>query len=134
MGYYLQKAIKNLLEPKKLKVLAIICTLAVAVGSLISIQGEIKTSFIHLDKFVHFLAYGILCLLWLKVYVLKNKKLKLIIIVAGLVLAYGIIIEALQEVTTSYRQFDILDIIANFLGILVAVGIFWAVYLKKRVI
>jgi len=57
----------------------------------------------------------------------------LIIIVAGLVLAYGIIIEALQGVTTSYRQFSILDIIANFLGILVAVGVFLALYLKKRV-
>ncbi len=133
MGYYLQKTIKNLLGPKKLKVLAILCTLAVTVGSLISIQGKIKTTFLHLDKFVHFLAYGILCLLWLKVFVTNSKKIKLIIIVAGLVLAYGIIIEALQGVTTSYRQFSILDIIANFLGILVAVGVFLALYLKKRV-
>ena len=131
MDYYLRKVIKHLLEPKHVKVAALIFTFLVAIGSLISLQGKIKSPIVHLDKLIHFLAYNVLSLLWLKVFVTKNNVKKAISLVSIVVLVYGIIIEVMQGVLTNYRQFDTLDILANFFGILSAAAIFWAVYYKK---
>ena len=76
------------------------------------------------DKIGHLLAYFTLCFSWL--YAFKNntflgiKKHTII----TLVILYGIIIEVLQGVLTTYRQADIYDVLANTTGVFLAVFLF----------
>ncbi|MBT8316459.1 MAG: VanZ family protein [Lutibacter sp.] len=85
-----------------------------------------------IDKILHFSAYFALTLSWQLAFY-KSVKLKIkesLIIVA--VFFYGIIIEVLQGALTSYRQADLLDIIANFIGIIIAWAFFRGFFFKNR--
>jgi len=115
--------IKKLLERNALTI-AIIFTIFITVVSLISIKGVHIIKVSNSDKYGHFIAYFLLSFSWL--YALRNfprKKFKEYLIVFFLI-SYGIIIEVLQGVLTSYRQADIYDIIANSAGVLFAVILF----------
>ena len=118
------KDIKNLLERNALW-LAILATLGVAVLSLgavpkINIGLNLKSS----DKYLHFIAYFTLCILWF--FALRNRLHRYVFRVAiplGLIL-YGIILEGLQGGLTTYRTADIYDAIANSAGVLGAMILF----------
>ena len=115
--------IKRLLERNSLTI-AIIFTIFITIVSLISINGVHIIKVSNSDKFGHFIAYFFLSFSWL--YALRNfprKKFKEHLIVF-LLISYGIIIEVLQGVLTSYRQADIYDIIANSAGVIFASIIF----------
>lgn len=114
------KRIKRLLEHNILS-LAIIATLIIAFLSLTAIPKinmglEIKSS----DKILHILAYFTLSSIWFLALQkqMGNLYFKLALILS--LIAYGIILEALQNGITSYRTGDILDVIANTIGILLA--------------
>ncbi len=115
--------IKKLLERNALNI-AIIITLIIAFLSLVSLKGIHVVKIRNSDKFGHFLAYFTLCMSWL--YALKHhpalqlKKYTVILLLIG----YGIVIEVLQGVLTSYRQADIFDFLANTLGVLSAAFLF----------
>jgi len=73
---------------------------------------------------LHGFAYFILTLLWLFYYLMKksgihNYKWKFFNI-SALVIVFGMLIEVLQGVLTSYRQPDWADILANSIGVLIA--------------
>ena len=116
--------IKNLLERNALW-LAILATLGVAVLSLgavpkLNIGLDLKSS----DKYLHFIAYFSLCLLWF--FALKDRLHRYffrILIPFGLIL-YGIILEGLQGGMTTYRTVDIYDAVANAAGVLGAMFLF----------
>lgn len=116
--------IKSLLERNALW-LAILATLGVAVLSLgavpkLNIGLDLKSS----DKYLHFIAYFTLCLLWY--FALKDRLHRYvfrILIPVGLIL-YGIILEGLQGGLTTYRTADIYDAVANTAGVLVAMFLF----------
>lgn len=75
--------------------------------------GEFENS----DKVKHTLAYSILSFFWLlscHLGKINVKKLHLILII----IIYGVIIEVLQSSLTTYRTGDLLDILANSLGVL----------------
>ena len=118
------KDIKNLLERNALW-LAILATLGVAVLSLgavpkINIGLNLKSS----DKYLHFIAYFTLCILWF--FALRDRLHRYVFRVAvplGLIL-YGIILEGLQGGLTTYRTADIYDAIANSAGVLGAMFLF----------
>lgn len=79
------------------------------------------------DKIAHVLLNCILVVLWLLFFFVKEKKMisiTTIYAVFGLCLLYGIIIEVLQYTFTTYRQADVLDVVANAIGLLVGVGLF----------
>nr|WP_037322033.1 VanZ family protein [Salegentibacter sp. Hel_I_6] len=91
--------------------------------------GKISVgSFNPTDKLLHFVAYFGLLLLWKVYFILKSKPesqyksnlLKL----AGLAILFGMLIEVLQGVLTSYRKPDWYDVLANSTGVLLAVIIF----------
>ena len=113
--------IKKLLEHNILT-LAIIATLIVAILSLTAIPKinlglEIKSG----DKFLHVLAYFTLSTVWLLA--LRNKLGDLpsrLLLIFSLVF-YGIVLEVLQGGITNYRTGDFFDVIANTIGILLAV-------------
>lgn len=108
--------IKKLLEHNALFI-AILITVFVAIISLISLKG-VQTQ--NSDKYAHFLTYLILGLSWL--YAIKNPlhKISINYIIIFLIICYGIILEVLQDVLTTYRQADLFDIIANSAGVIFA--------------
>jgi len=116
--------IKKLLERNSLFI-AIAATLFLAVLSLSAIPKlnlglNIKSG----DKYLHFIAYFGLTLLWY--FALKdriNKKVFKFFVPLTLII-YGIILEGLQSGLTTYRTGDIYDAIANASGVIVAVLVF----------
>jgi len=113
--------------------IAFFLTILISVGSLISLDNAIKLPQVNfIDKILHLSAYFALTSSWLFAFY-KSEKLKInvnLIIVA--VFIYGIIIEVLQGVLTSYRQADLLDIFANFIGIIIAWAFFVGIFSKNR--
>ena len=98
---------------------AVVCyMLLLTVGSLSDLTEVPKLSTEFQDKIIHFIAYALLCfVLFLMFKSYKTRKtLKYSILVS---IVFGTVIELLQANFTSYRAFDIFDIIANVAGILI---------------
>ncbi len=103
---------------------AILLTILIALGSLISPKDIPKVDIRFSDKIVHFFAYFVLALNWFFAVNLKNPVVKKIFLTGFFVLLFGIIIEILQKNLTSNRKFEFYDILVNFGGIIFAVIIF----------
>tara|TARA_R110001583_G_scaffold179638_2_gene336512 strand:+ start:12855 stop:13229 length:375 start_codon:yes stop_codon:yes gene_type:complete len=120
------------LERKLYYIVAIFLTIAITVGSLISVKNVIELPAIQFfDKFLHFFAYFLLTLSWLITFINKLNQQRKVVIIVVTVFAYGIIIEALQGALTTYRQAELLDLFANFIGIGAAWVFFTVLFLKK---
>jgi VanZ family protein len=111
--------IKKLLERNALFI-AILITVLIAIISLISLKGVHLLKTQNSDKYGHFLTYFILGLSWLKAIKNPFRKNSINYIIIFLIICYGIILEVLQDVLTTYRQADLLDIIANSTGVIFA--------------
>lgn len=121
---------KNWLAHKITLGIAIFLTIAVGVLSLITpVNLGVQTAQ-NADKLLHATAYCTIAFNWLLVFKPFKNQLKKMLIIA-LVFFYGIIIEALQGVLTHYRQADYLDIVANLVGIGIALLIFNLYFQKK---
>jgi VanZ family protein len=123
------KHIKALLEDNAIFI-AVFFTISITIGSLVK-SDLIAVEIVSVsDKIYHFIAYFLLMLSWLYAFFKKDKfqqNVKYIILGC---LIFGIIIEILQGTITSYRTASYLDIIANIVGILLAVVVFH-VFQKK---
>ena len=114
------KRIKTLLEDKAI-LIAISITIFIAILSLIKTDNIPLGSFSNSDKVYHAIAYFFLMLSWLYTFHKKeafNKNVKYVILACFI---YGIIIEVLQGVTTTYRTASYLDMLANGSGVVLAV-------------
>ncbi|MDP2068698.1 MAG: VanZ family protein [Lutibacter sp.] len=111
--------------------IAILLTVAITVGSLISLKNELQIGVQISDKILHAFGYFMLTISWLLAYGIKSALLKSTMLIAIAVFIYGIIIEILQGVLTDIRQADLYDVFANFTGIAVAI-IFFSLVLKKN--
>ena len=105
---------------KKLILTAVVICymLLIIVGSISNLIDVPRQNIELQDKIIHFVAYALLCfLLFLMIesYKLRNN-LKYSILVS---IVFGAAIEFLQLNLTSYRSFEIFDIIANVTGILI---------------
>ena len=117
------KPIKSLLEDNAIYI-AIFFTISITIGSLVKSDFIVVKSISVSDKTYHLIAYFLLMLSWLYVFCKKEtlqRNVKYIIL--GCII-FGIIIEILQGVITSYRTASYLDIVANTIGVLLAVVIF----------
>lgn len=112
--------------------IAIFFTIAITLGSLLSLKGIEQPKVHFFDKFVHVGGYFVLNLSWLLAFQTKIKTLKPAILISCLVFVYGIVIEVLQAVLTNYRQADFYDMLANLLGISIALFIFMLVFKKTE--
>ncbi|MCG8183345.1 VanZ family protein [Tenacibaculum piscium] len=110
------KNIKRLLK-HNLTTIAILISISIAILSLIKIESRPPIKINHIDKYEHAIAYFVLSFAWLLAFH-KTKINKFIIVLCCLF--YGIIIEGLQSTITSYRSGEVLDIVANTTGILIA--------------
>ena len=100
--------------------LVIVYALALTIGSLIHLGNIPDLGFDFDDKIYHFVAYFIFTFLVYN-YGVSKEITNSIGKSAILVIVYGIIIEVLQSILTSYRTFDFYDAIANALGVILAV-------------
>ncbi len=116
--------IKKLLEDNAL-ILAILASIIIAVLSLTAVPKlnlglDIKSG----DKYLHFIAYFGLSVIWY--FALKDripKRVFKIIVPLGLII-YGIILEGLQSGLTTYRTGDLYDALANTAGVIVGLIFF----------
>jgi len=117
------KPIKSLLENNAIYI-AIFITISILFGSLVKSEFIVVESISVSDKTYHLIAYFLLMLSWLYAFFKKEKfqeHVKYIILGCFI---FGIIIEILQGIITSYRTASYLDILANTIGVLLAVVIF----------
>lgn len=113
--------------------IAIILTVGIAVGSLISLNNSALPTVQVSDKLIHLISYLLLSLSWLISFSKIAKSLKVNALIFLLILLYGIIIEVFQGVLTIDRQFDFFDILANLVGIILAFTLFFTVSKKIRI-
>jgi len=106
-------------------------TIALAFVSLIKINDISDYVPSITDKIFHFLTYGILTILWYQTCLTKFKRDKTtaLFLAITISISFGIIIEVLQDNITSTRIFDLKDILANILGVFIAIGF---ITLKNR--
>lgn len=107
------------------------------VGSSISTNELYKIQRLHIlldllfsDYSLHFFGYGGLAILLAWGYYKSKSSLPLV--KAGLIAcSFGLLIEVYQRFLP-YREFSILDMGADLAGIVLALGFFWFVVLKKH--
>jgi VanZ family protein len=92
--------------------------LLLIVGSLSNLKDLPKLNIEFHDKIIHFTAYALLCFVWFLIFesYKVGNSLSYSILVS---IVFGTVIEFLQANHTSYRTFDVFDIIANITGILI---------------
>lgn len=114
---------KLLLQAKKYALpLLLLYVLAITVLSLISIGNLPGGAPEFSDKILHAGAYGVFTVLFHN-YLTRRKGLKHQILVLAIPMCYGTLIEFLQYFLNSERTFDPWDIVANGVGIVIAVVI-----------
>lgn len=94
--------------------IGILLVMAVTLGSVISLPAPVKDVMLH-DKVLHTLAYACLMGWFAQIY---RHDLTRLVLVVGLI-CMGVAIEFIQG-TTGHRQFDVLDMVANTSGVVLA--------------
>lgn len=116
----------------------VLVALVILYGSLTSSANISKVNFLHFnnaDKFIHAVLYFTLALSFITA-LYKNTKLKkfdLYLLSFLLVKSYGILMEVFQYSLTKDRYPELLDLLANFTGIVIALILF-AVLKNKKII
>lgn len=122
------KNTKSLLAANIALLLAIAYTIAITVLSLIQLGDLSIGDFSPTDKLLHAGASFILAILWMLYYLLKTERdrnyMWVFVKISLIVIAFGIFIEVLQGTLTGYRQPDTEDVLANCLGVLLALLLF----------
>mgnify|MGYP001246419309 FL=1 len=112
-----------------LVLIGIVYVSLISFGSLSSSNNISMLDFKYIDKIIHLISYAILCLIIFLIF--ETFKTKASICSAFLFsAAYGIFIEILQLMITT-REFSLLDILSNTVGILIMTSI---ISLKKQFI
>ncbi len=121
------RPIKKLLEPKTLLLVAFFYTLLISIAFLIPGRAVPSTK-LPIDKVVHVSIHAGLFFIWSLYFFRKFKNkvaTKILFLVAISCLLYGIIVEALQETFVPLRHSDVLDLVANSVGILLGAIVFY---------
>lgn len=101
-----------------LLVITIIYTVTLIVTSLIDLDGVPNLGSSFDDKIYHFLAYIALAFLWLT-YFRYFGKAKPSFKVFIVVLMFAIFLELIQHQINPNRTFDVIDLLANCIGVVV---------------
>ena len=109
-----------MLKKRILQLLLIFWVIVITTLSLVSLSGLTKVSIKGGDKYVHFIFYFVFTVLLILNLMFRFTIEKSVIISVITSIIYGIIIEILQGVLTTYREPEILDILFNSLGCLIA--------------
>ena len=115
---------KKLLVRKILFILAMTYSLALVALSLANLNNLPGFEFKNIDKIYHAVAYFGLTGLW-QLWNFANDRSKKfrtapLFLVCSCAIAFGIFIEVLQGTLTAYRTWDLSDMLANIVGVLIA--------------
>ncbi|ANW97165.1 hypothetical protein AXE80_13100 [Wenyingzhuangia fucanilytica] len=80
-------------------------------------EGIPNFKYSYTDKFEHVFAYAVISFFWMLSCKLGKVKLSFLALFL-IIIAYGIIIELLQSSVTSSRTGDLLDVMANSIGVI----------------
>ncbi|MDN3723376.1 VanZ family protein [Aequorivita sp. SDUM287046] len=128
--------IKHLLADKPLLFIALLYSCAISILFFIPNPELPKVHFSAMDKVAHSLIYFILVNLWMLYLFIKNNFIfsnRWIWIVLLSVLLYGIIIEIFQQLLTTSRSADIMDVAANLVGSVIGIYFFRSIKNKFKV-
>ena len=115
-----------------IKKVTILYTLLIVIISLIPIPQITfpETSLFQWDKFFHILVYLVMSMMWITNGFLNTKKFKWSYLFN--VFFLGLLIEFFQYILPTGRYFEIVDITANGLGILLGFLISYSYLLKNK--
>ncbi len=121
-----------MLNKKSLFFFAVIWTVLITILSLITVEGmKSDIALAHKDKIVHFVFYFIFVLFWFSVKKTGSNLKKISRTVFLWAVGYGMLMELLQNLLTDNRTADVLDVLANTLGALVALLLINYKFLNK---
>ncbi len=106
---------------------ALAVSVAIVVLSLVPPTVMPHTGITVSDKFLHSLAYMVLLWVWLLVYKDRKRLQTGIILILSLTI-FGIILEVLQGALTTYRTPDVLDALADLVGLILGFISFQLLY------
>ena len=111
---------------------AICWTVIIAFLCLITFRELPSIGVAGADKYVHVVLHFAFIMFWGFYVSLTQNEIKISKIIRLVILSilYGIVIEVLQELFTTTRHADILDVLANFTGAILALMAF--VLMKKQ--
>ena len=111
--------------------LAAVYTVVLIYFSLSNTKVVVNDDLPHKDKILHYMAYIVLAIVW-SIY-LKYSKAKNPLRIAFIsTLVFGIVLECVQEWINPTREFDLLDLLANCLGVTTGT-IIVSCYIKSKV-
>ncbi|CAM4210862.1 VanZ family protein [Gillisia hiemivivida] len=109
-----------------LLIIAVFYTLLITSLSLIQLGKISIGDFNPTDKMMHLGAYFVLAFVWFFYYLFKiqeeSLKIKGFFNISILIILFGMLIEVLQGALTDYRDPDWADMLANSIGVLLALG------------
>ena len=114
------RPMQRLFKAKTTKGITFVLILFAVVGSLLPPQQMEQLTFSISDKFIHGLYYATLTFFW--ILSAKTKRDQKQIKVGLSVFFLGLALEIMQEVLPIQRNMDVLDVFANSIGILIAIG------------
>ena len=108
-------------------IFAVLYTVLITCLSLIQLGKISLGEFNPTDKMMHLGAYFVLGFMWFFYYLFRNQdnnlKIKGFFNITILIILFGMLIEVLQGALTDYRDPDWADILANSIGVLLALSI-----------
>lgn|SRR5690606_7894041 len=123
----MMKRINRLLGSNTLLFLAIAYSSLICVLFFIPGSGLPSVKIVGADKLVHGMMFFGLMILW-QLYIFRREgnqlDLRRSLLLLGIVVLFGILIEVIQELMTATRTGDVMDIVADFVGALIAVILF----------
>jgi VanZ family protein len=106
----------------------ILLTLVVAFLCLYPFQSQKESAIPHFDKVIHVTLFLVLSYFWMRglsaQQQFKKVQAKAVLITIVSAITYGLLIEVLQEVMHLGRSFDVWDIAADSLGVMLAFGVY----------
>lgn len=120
----MQMRTRNSQVPKILLLIAVAYSITLLILSLMNLKSLPKFEVTNVDKIFHTTAYFGLVVVWYLQYfahsVLKKSTIRPLISICLFAIVFGMLIEVLQGTATSYRSWDVFDMLANFTGTLLA--------------
>lgn len=112
--------------------IAILITIVIIYLSLAKVSNiKPLVNISNIDKYQHSLAYFGLMMSWLLASSKLNKKGTLRFWIVLYVFLFGVLMELLQQMLTTYRQADAFDVLANTSGIIIAFVVFEKLVFKE---
>lgn len=114
----MQRPMHPLFRARSARGIALVLIGFAIVGSLLPPQQMERLTWSISDKWIHCLYYA--GLTFFCMYSFEEQNFRMMTKISALVFLFGFILEILQEILPVQRNMDLLDLLANTVGILIA--------------